>query len=130
MNILLWILQVGLALLNTMGAVQQLFNYDTLAQQFPIYQALPHGFWIVYGTVSLLGALGLVLTKVGRLVTPIAALVLTVQGLLFAGLTAHYDGFTPSVFAWAMWTLVPSILTAFIAYARFTAKPQTPQSHA
>jgi hypothetical protein len=122
MNILLWVLQVACALLNTMGAVNQLFNYDKLALQFPIYQALPHGFWIVYGSVALLGALGLVLTKVGRLVTPIAALVLTAQGFLFAGLTAHYDGFTPSVFSWAMWTVVPSLVTAFIAYARFTAK--------
>jgi len=120
MNILLWALQVVLALYFGMAAVNQLFNYDKLVQQYAIYKDLPQGFWIVYGIVALLCAIGMFLTKAGRLITPISALVLTVQAILFAGLVARYDGFGPSVFAWAFWTLVPAIVAAFIAYERFS----------
>ena len=122
MNILLWILQVLLALFFTMASVNQLFNYDKLAQQYVIYRDLPHGFWVVYAIVALLCAAGLVLTKAGPLVTPIAAVVLAVQGLIFAGLYAHYAGFYPSFLMWSLWTLGPVIVAAFIAYARLSVK--------
>lgn len=121
MNIVLWVLQVVLALFFTMASVNQLFNYDKLAQQYVIYRTLPQGFWVVYGIVALLCALGLVLTKAGPLVTPIAALVLAMQGALFAGLYAYYAGFEPSLLMWSLWTLSPVIMAAFIAYARFPA---------
>jgi len=45
-----------------------------------------------------------------------------VQGVLFAGLYAYYAGFYPSLLMWSLWTLVPVIVAAFIAYARFSAK--------
>lgn len=121
MNILWWVLQVVLALFFTMASVNQLFNWDKLAQQYVIYGALPQGFWIVYATVSLLCALGLVLTKVWPPVTASAALVLAVQGVLFPGLYAYYAGFYPSLLMWSLWTLVPVIVAVFIAYARFSA---------
>jgi hypothetical protein len=118
MNTLLWVLQVLLALFFTMGAVNQLFNYDELTKRYVVYKALPRKFWVVYGIVSLLCALGLVLTKAGPLVTPIAALVLAVQGALFARLYAYHAGFYPSLLMWSLWTLGPVIVAAFIAYAR------------
>jgi DoxX-like family len=121
MNIVLWILQVVLALFFTMASLNQLFDYDKLAQQYAIYKALPQGFWVVYGVIALLCALGLVLTKVWPLATPIAAIVLAVQGVIFAGLYAHYAGFQPSFLMWSLWTLGPVIMAAFIAYARFSA---------
>jgi hypothetical protein len=125
MNILLWILQVALALFFTMASVNQLFNYGYLAQQYVIYRAMPQGFWAVYAIVALACAVGLVLTKAAPRVTPIAALVLAVQGLLFAGLYAYYAGFNPSFLMWSLWTLGPVIVAAFIAYARLssTRKP-------
>jgi hypothetical protein len=121
MNILLWVLQVGLALFFTMASVNQLFNYNTLAEQFIIYRVLPQGFWIVYAIVALMCALGLVLTRVTPMVTPVAALVLAVQGAVFAGLYAYHAGFLPSVLMWGLWTLGPVIVAAFIASARFSA---------
>lgn len=124
MNILLWVLQVVLALFFTMASMNQLFNYEKLAQQYAIYKALPQGFWIVYAIVSLLCALGLVLTKVAPPVTPLAAMILVVQGLIFAALYAHYAGFQPSFMMWSTWTLGPVVVAAFIAYARFSALAQ------
>lgn len=123
MNILLWVLQVLLALFFTMGAVQQLFNFEKIAKMYVVYRALPRMFWTLYGIVTLLGALGLVLTKVGPLVTPVAALVLTGQGLLFAALYAKFAGFKPSLASWALWTLLPCLFAAFIAYGRFVITP-------
>ena len=120
MNILLWILQVVLAMYLSMGAVNQLFNYDKLKQQYVIYQALPQGFWVVYGTITLLCALGLFLTKAGRLITPIAALVLALESVLFVGVYAHFAQFSLSLLIWGG---VPAIVAAFIAYARFSIKP-------
>jgi hypothetical protein len=70
---------------------------------------------------ALLCARALVLTKVWRLATPIAAVVLAMQGVLFAGVYAHYAGFQPSLAMWSLWTLGPVVIAAFIAYARFSA---------
>jgi hypothetical protein len=120
LNILLWGLQIVLALLYTIASLNQLFNFKNIAQQYAVYRDLPQGFWIAYAIVTLLCVLGLLLTKVGRLVTPIAALVLAVQGILFAWLYAHDAGFYPSVLMWGIWTLGPVIIAAFIAYERFS----------
>src|SRR4029453_3187842 len=120
MNILLWILQVFLALFFTMAAANQLFNYQKLTEQYAIYKALPQPFWVVWAIISILCALGLVLTIIAPQATPIAALVLAVQGAIFAGLYAYHAGFRPTFAMWAMWTLGPVIVAAFIAYARFS----------
>ncbi|HEV8021935.1 MAG TPA: DoxX family protein [Candidatus Lustribacter sp.] len=122
MNILLWALQVVLALFFTMASANQLFNYDQLARQYAIYRALPQGFWAIYAIVALSCAAGLVLTKVWPQVTPISALILVVEGVVFAGLYAYYAGFAPSVLMWSLWTLGPVIVAAFIAYGRFSVK--------
>jgi len=120
MNILLWILQVVLALFFTMAAVNQLFNYNKLTEQFAIYQAVPRAFWVGYAIISLLCAVGLVVTMLAPGITPIAALILAVQGSIFAGLYAYHAGFRPSVLMWGLWTVGPVVIALFIAWARFT----------
>ena len=121
MSTLLWICQVFLALFFALASLQQLFNFEKLAREYAIYRAVPRGFWTGYGIVSLLCAVGLVLTDVWPLVTPIAALVLAVQGVAFAALYAHHAGFRPTFVKWSLWTLGPVALSVFIAYARFSA---------
>jgi hypothetical protein len=118
MNIFTWALQIVLALLILMGSANQLFNYDAIAQLYPVYKEVPHAFWIIYAIVALAGAAGLVLTKALPRATPIAALVLAIEGIIFAVLYAKYDGFVPNVAAWALWTLVPVALELFIVYRR------------
>ena len=121
MNIVLWALQVLLALFFTMGAVNQLFNYRKLARQYIVYRAVPRGFWAIYGSVALVCALGLIMTKVVPLATPVAAVILAVQGAIFAGLYARHAGFRPSFAMWSLWTVSPVVIAAFVAYARFPA---------
>jgi len=121
MNIVLWVLQVMLALLFAAGSVQQLFTYDRLAEQYPIYKALPQAFWAVYAIIAILCCLGLLLTRVWPIATPIAATVLVVQGVIFAALYAYHAGFQPSFAMWAAWTLGPVAVAAFIAYGRFAS---------
>lgn len=120
MNTVLWVLQVILALFFGLASINQLFNFDNLSEQYLIYRNLPHGFWVGYAIVSLVCVIGLLITRVWPQATPIAASVLAVQGLVFAGLYAYHAGFQPSLLMWAAWTLVPVILAAFVAYARFS----------
>ncbi|HEV2267980.1 MAG TPA: DoxX family protein [Steroidobacteraceae bacterium] len=121
MSTLLWVCQGFLALFFASASLQQLFNFEKLARQYPIYRAVPRRLWIGYAVVSLSCAVGLVLTDVWPLVTPIAALILAVQGLAFAALYAYHAGFRPTFVMWSLWTLGPVALATFIAYARFSA---------
>jgi hypothetical protein len=118
MNIFTWALQIVLALLILMGSANQLFNYDAIAQLYPVYKEVPHAFWIIYAVLALASAAGLLLTKIAPRATVIGAAVLTVEGIIFAILYAKYDGFYPSVAAWAAWTLIPVAIAAFIVYRR------------
>lgn len=120
MSVVLWVLQVILALFFGMASLNQLFNFKQLSEQYVIYQVFPHAFWVGYAIVSLVCAIGLVTTRVWPQATPLAASVLAVQGLAFAVLYAYQAGFQPSFLMWATWTLVPVILAAFVAYARFS----------
>lgn len=126
MKILLWTIQILLAIFFTLGAANQLFNYDRIAEQYIVYRSVPQLFWIVYASIALLCTLGLVMTKVWPLGTAIAALVLAVQGTLFAGLYAYHAGFEPSFVLWAFWTLTPVVLASFVAWARFPKPDRTP----
>ena len=123
MNIFLWVFQVLLALFFVSGAFQQLFNFEKIAKLYVVYRSVPRAYWTVTAVITILCCAGLVLTKVHPLITPIAATILTFQGLIFGGLYAKYAGFKPSFAAWAGWTMVPCLLTAFIAYARFVVIP-------
>jgi hypothetical protein len=58
MNILLWTLQILLALHTIMGAV---WKYSNSEQSVPSLKAIPHGVWLGLGIVELACAVGLVL---------------------------------------------------------------------
>ncbi|MGH8226908.1 MAG: hypothetical protein ACREU3_03215 [Steroidobacteraceae bacterium] len=51
MNMLLWIVQVALALFSFMGGQYKLFHFDALAQM-PQSAALSHGGWTHWSTSS------------------------------------------------------------------------------
>jgi len=63
MNILLWVLQILLALHTAVGAVWKFLNP---AQTLPALAALPREVWLVLGGLEILAALGLVLPLRGR----------------------------------------------------------------
>jgi uncharacterized membrane protein len=111
MNILLWILQVLLALWNLIGGIYTISNYEQLKGAWA--NNLPQPVWVAIGVLQVLFALGLLWPKV----TPVAAIYLVINALLGCAIFAKYGGF-PGM----LWGVVPAILAAFVAYGRIALK--------
>ena len=119
MNILLWVLQILLALYNIVGGIYMVNNYKILANVWAL-NTLPKPVWIALGLLQVLFALGLILPVAGRVfhkLTPISAVCLAVISLLGILLYVAYAGF-PGI----LWAVVPAILAAFVAYGRIVLK--------
>src|SRR5438552_14951599 len=84
MNVLLWIIQVALAVLYLSGGAYKVFKFDALANHM---RALPRGGWRALGGLEMVGAILLVIPAV----TPLAAAALTLETLALAGLYARYS---------------------------------------
>ena len=114
MNILLWVLQILLALYYLMGGSWMISKVPGAWLKF-----LPKPAWMALGLLQVLFALGLVLPgATGMLpqLTPIAAVGVAVETVLVAMLTKpKFQGF--------LWVLVPALLVLFVAYGRFALKP-------
>lgn len=80
MNILLWIVQVLLALLFWMSGVTKFFMpYTDMVKDSPV--KFPHAFFLFIGVCEILGGVGLVvpwLTKIKPGLTPLAAALLVI----------------------------------------------------
>ena len=118
MNIILWVLQVALALLYLAGGSYKVFKFDELANHM---RALSRGGWRTLGVLEMLGAVLLVLpaaTNWMPVLTPLAAAALALETLALAGLYARYSlklaATNPLV-----WSLVMGLLAAFVAYGRY-----------
>lgn len=120
MNILLWVLQVLLALHTAIGAVWKFSNSE---QAVPSLSAIPHGVWLGLSGVELLCAVGLVLPALDKrlaITTPVAALVIAAEMLLFVGL--FFFAGKGNLEEVAYWLIVAGIC-AFVAYGRLVLKP-------
>lgn len=120
MNILLWVLQIVLALLYIPGGAGKIFMFDQLSLQVASMKALPQSLWTLLGACEWLAALGLILpgaTKVLPILTPIAAVCLAVEAIVITILHASYGEVTPMI-----WSLVMGLMAAFISYGRFKVK--------
>jgi DoxX-like protein len=120
MNILLWVLQVLLALHTTMGAVWKFSNSE---RTVPSLTAIPHGVWLAMSVFELLCSLALILPALNKplaILAPIAAACIAVEMLLFCGVHIYsgYAEYGPMIY----WLVVAAIC-AFIAYGRFVLKP-------
>src|SRR5438067_8007232 len=111
MNVLLWVLQILLALWNMIGGIYVARNYTNIATVSAL-NALPQSAWVALGMLQALFALGLVLPGAAGVLpnlTPIAATYLAANALLGCALFAQYAGF-PGM----LWGVVPAILAAFV----------------
>jgi hypothetical protein len=115
MNIVLWILQVLLAMHTTIGAVWKLSHSE---QAVPSLKAIPHGVWMAMIGIELLCSLGLILPAVSkrlRNLAPIAAGCVAAEMLLFcvvhafSGAAEHGE---------VVYWLVVAGVCAFIAHGR------------
>jgi hypothetical protein len=120
MNILLWILQIVLALHTAVGAVWKFSNSE---HTVPSLNAIPHGVWLAMSAFELLCSLALILPAFNKplaLLAPIAAVCIAAEMLLFSGL----DVYSGSVdHGHMIYWLVVAAICAFIAYGRFVLRP-------
>jgi len=122
MNVLLWVLQVALALLYLSGGAYKLFSFDELARQF---SALSRGGWRALGVLEILGAVFLIVPAAANwmpTLTPLAAAVLALETLALAGLYARYS-LKLTVANPLLWAVVMGLLAAFVAYGRYALTP-------
>lgn len=121
MNLLLWVLQVVLALLCISGGMYQIFKLDELAQGVAAMRGLPQGLWKFLGAVGCVAGLGLIVPGVIRLlpiVTPMAAAIVAVQSLLISGFYLRFGDKAPLPYS-----LVMALLGVVICYGRFSLQP-------
>jgi hypothetical protein len=122
MNILLWILQAVLALLYVAGGYFKVFKFDELAGQFT---ELSRGGWGALGVLEMLGAILLVVPAAMKwmpVLTPVAAGVLSLEGLALAAMFARHS-LKVTVENPMVWNLVMGLLAAFVAYGRYALEP-------
>jgi hypothetical protein len=120
-NILLWVLQVGLAFFCMAGGSYKITHFEVLNKMSAAVRALPRAFWTCVGGLETLAGLGLVLPAafhVLPILTPVAGACMAVESaVLTAWFLSHRD------FAPAPYTVVGGLLAAFIAYGRFALAP-------
>jgi hypothetical protein len=120
MNIVLWVLQVLLALHTALGAVWKFANSE---QTVPSLSAIPHGAWLALIAIELLCAIGLIVPAFSRrlaALAPAAAAVIGAEMLLFSAVhLASGETDNSQMIYW----LVVAAICAFIAYGRFVLKP-------
>jgi hypothetical protein len=124
MNILLWVLQVALAVLCLAGGAYKVFKFDELANT-AFYGALSRGGWSALGMFEMLCAVLLVVPAAVKwmpVLTPLAAAALAMETMALAGLYARYSlkltASNPLV-----WSVVMGLLAAFVAYGRYALRP-------
>ena len=122
MNIILWIVQVLLAVAFIMaGGMKLMTPHDALAAQMNWVNYAPAFAPKVIGTLEVLGGLGLVLPSLFRIkpkLTPLAALGLA---LLMAG--AFITHIVLGEYAMSLPSLVLGLLSAFVAWGRHKRLP-------
>src|SRR5262245_18122216 len=122
MNILLWVLQIALALLCLSGGAYKVFKFDELANQMP---ALSRGGWRALGLIEMLCGILLVVPAAANwmpIMTPLAAAALALETLALAGVYARYSlkltAGNPLV-----WSVMMGLMAAFVAYGRYALRP-------
>ena len=120
MNILLWILQVALALLCLAGGAYKLFQFDELAKM-PATAALPRAGWGAIGVLEMLCAVLLIVPAAVKwvpILTPLAAAVLAVETLALSVNNARHS-LQPAVTNPLVWTLAMAVMAALVAWGRY-----------
>jgi hypothetical protein len=118
MNILLWILQVLLALWNLIGGSYTFSHYAEIRGDW--MAGFPTVFWYALALLQILFALGLVVPGMLRRwprLTFISAVGLACNSLLGCAICAKYVGF-PGM----LWGVIPALVAAFVAYGRRARK--------
>jgi hypothetical protein len=123
-NVLLWILQVALALFCFAGGQYKLFHFDELAK-VPSSGALSRAGWGAIGIFEILCAILLIVPAAVKwmpVLTPLSAAALALEAFSLAVLFAQYSlaltATNPLIYV-----VVMGLVAAFVAYGRFMLRP-------
>jgi hypothetical protein len=119
-NVLLWILQILLAMHTAVGAVWKWSNSE---HTMPSLAAIPHGVWLGMSVLELLCVVALIVPAFNRrlaILAPIAAAFVAAEMLFFSGV--YLASGSTSVGPVIYWLVVAAIC-AFIIYGRLVLKP-------
>ena len=120
MNVIVWIVQIALALFATAGGAFKVFSYAELAK-VPAAAALSQDAWTALGGLEILCGVMLILPAALRWMpglTPLAATVLAVESV---GLSALYAQYSTELVATnpLVWVSVMALAAVFVAYGRY-----------
>jgi hypothetical protein len=118
MNVLLWVLQVALAVLYFAGGAYKVFSFGELASQF---SALSRDGWRALGVFEMVGAVLLIVPAAAKwmpVLTPLAAAALALETLAIAALYARYS-VKLTVTNPLVWAVVMGLAAAYVAYGRY-----------
>jgi uncharacterized membrane protein len=121
MNIVLWILQVLLAIAFLLAGVLHGFRQEQAKSQLKWPAALPPALLTFIGIAEILGAVGLILPELTSILpwlTPLAALGLATIMILAIGFHARRGEYRNIVF-----NLILFVLAAFVGYGRWVLSP-------
>ena len=113
MNVLLWVLQITLALYYLMGGIYML---NTAKLPATWLRVLPKPAWTAVGALQVLFAVGLVLpgaAKLSPVLVTIAAVGLVVETVAVCAITGKFARLRD-----AIWVVLPGMLLVFVAYER------------
>ena len=124
MNIVLWVVQMVVALLAFAGGAYKLFMFDELAKM-PAMGVLSRSGWGAIGIFEMACAVLLVvpaMTRSTSYLTPLAAGALALESMALAALYARYSlqltATNPLV-----WAVVMAVMAALVASGRYSARP-------
>ena len=110
MNIVLWSLQIVLALLCVSGGIFQIFKLDELRKGVAAMRALPRGAWWLLGAIGCVGGFGLLVPGAIAL----ASAAIAVQSLAISALYVRYRDRAPLPYS-----VVMTLMAAFICFGRW-----------
>ena len=120
MNLVLWILQVVLAVLYLLAGGMKVFTLEKVTEDYPSMKALPRAIWTASGLLEIVCSVGLIVPAafhVQPILTPVFATALAIEAVL---LTARHVKWKENA---AIGSGVFAALAAFIAYGRFALSP-------
>jgi DoxX-like family len=124
MNILLWVLQIVLAVFCLAGGAYKAFNVDEMAHRV---RELSRGGWRALGVLEMLCGVLLIVpaaTQWMPILTPLAAAAVAMESLGTSALYARHSlrlvAANPLV-----WSVAMALMAAFVAYGRYAIRPLT-----
>ena len=114
MNVLLWIVQVVLALFALAGGSYKVVMADQLTQ-LPATSALPHGLWVAIGVFEIVCGVLLVVPRLSRFGAAALAVENLILAVFYARTSVAIAATNPLV-----WVVFMAVTAGLVAWGRFT----------